>query len=541
MAWQLEADIQPELIQSLGSLHLLHAFLARLDLVAIVNRHVGVGPSPDEITYGEVFASLVLCRLSAGPHLPMYFVQGWARSVAFEAVTGRSPELLNDDRIGRFLDALFPKVETVKAALALHVVAEFGLDLKHCLWDVTSVLLTGDHPDQDDAPCVRRGYSRSGAPKERQLRMVAVATADGAVPLLHQTCAGNTEDATTVIPAFEALRKATAGQAPDQLLLSGDTKASGAANLLTIAAAQCWCIAPLAAGDRLHRILREQLPGLQPLDYGRRSVGATPRPVIYWGVETKWQVAAKGHTTQWWRLLVIRSAEERGAVRAQRRKQYDRLVQELTTLGAKLAHTFYRDHPERIRPAVQKVQQAARGIGKYLDITFGNPVAGQVAVLTWRLERSSLRHKMQLDGVYGLVNNLLPAEYGLEAALMCWKEQKHLEKRFRNLKGPLAVQPVFLSKPRRIVGLIAVLMTALMAFTLLEREVRRNLPAGETTLTGLLAPRVKSPPTGQSILRACQFLLVRWRPGSEEKTILHWTPLHAQLYRLAGVAIPRAG
>ena len=557
MGWQVEAAVRPELIQKLGALHFLHAFLQRLDLIAIVNRICGRGPSK-EISDGQVFHTLVLCRLCLGPHAPLYAVEPWARALALEAVTGLNPDLLNDDRLARVLDRVFAHLESLKGEIALQATREFHLSLEHCLWDVTSVLVTGDHPDEPEeveAPKVRRGYSRSGAPKKRQLRVVTTATADGAVPLLHQTCDGNTEDATTVIPAFEALRKALAAVAPDRLLLSGDTKASGAENLEAIAAAECWCVTPLAATDRLERVLRQQLSSLQPLQYGRTPPPSQAPPVetspvpaaaragvpVYWGAETTWEVRTKKRTPRLFRLLVIRSAEERRATRANRRKQYDRLITALQALQAKLPHPYYRDHPERVEPAIRQRLQAARGVGKFVQITLAGVAAGAAAQFTWRLDRRLLRHVLALDGVYALVTNLPSETHGLETALEAWKEQKHLEKRFRNLKGPLAVQPVFLSKPRRIAALVLVLLTALTGFTLLEREVRRNLPAGQETLLGLLAPGVKSRPTGESILRPFAILLVRWRPGHEDRTILHWTPLHAELYRLAGVAIPRAG
>lgn len=544
MGWRVEADVRPEVVEKLGALHFLHTFLQRLDLVAIVDRVCGRGPSK-EISHGEVFHALVLCRLSTGPHGALYRVAEWAQDAALTAVTGFDPQLLNDDRLARTLDVVFKHLESVKAALALHAVREFGLALEHCLWDVTSVLLTGDHPDEKGAPEVRRGYSRSGAPKKRQVRVVATATADGAVPLLHQTCAGNTEDSTTVVAAFEALRETLGELVPDRLLLSGDTKASAVENLEAIAAAQCCFIAPLAASDRLSRVFREQLSHLQPLEYQRQPApgalpGAPPTGAYtYWGVETTWTIQAKGQPKREFRLLVIRSAEEQQAVRANRRKQYTRLIANLQTLRDKLAHPYYRDHPERVEPAIQKQLQGARGIGSYVQITRTPAAPGDVADFTWRLDRALLRHTMALDGVYGLVTNQDPETGPLVVALEAWKEQKHLEKRFHNLKGPLAVQPVFLSKPTRIAALILVLMTALMGFTLLEREVRRNLPPGEELMVGLLARGVKSRPTGQSILRPFGVLLVRWRPGEEHHTILRWPPLHADLYRLAGLPVPQ--
>ena len=59
-----------------------------------------------------------------------------------------------------------------------------------------------------------------------------------------------------------------------------------------------------------------------------------------------------------------------------------------------------------------------------------------------------------------------------------------MERRYGNLKGPLAVAPMFLNSNRRIAALITVISLALLVFCLIEREARRNL-APETKIDGL--------------------------------------------------------
>ncbi|NCP33480.1 MAG: transposase, partial [Armatimonadetes bacterium] len=60
-----------------------------------------------------------------------------------------------------------------------------------------------------------------------------------------------------------------------------------------------------------------------------------------------------------------------------------------------------------------------------------------------------------------------------------YKAQAEVERRFANVKGPLRVQPLFLKNNDRILALVTVILLALTVFCLMEREARRNLPAGD--------------------------------------------------------------
>jgi transposase len=71
--------------------------------------------------------------------------------------------------------------------------------------------------------------------------------------------------------------------------------------------------------------------------------------------------------------------------------------------------------------------------------------------------------------------------------LLRYKGQEAVERRYGNLKGPLAVAPMFLHSNRRIAALITVISLALLVFCLIEREARRNLapkPRSTTSTTG---------------------------------------------------------
>jgi hypothetical protein len=83
-------------------------FCQRLDLQGIVDRACPIRQVAT-LTHGQVIQVLVANRLTSPT--PLWRVEDWARAWAVEEVFGIQPPALNDDRIGRALDAIAPKLD----------------------------------------------------------------------------------------------------------------------------------------------------------------------------------------------------------------------------------------------------------------------------------------------------------------------------------------------------------------------------------------------------------------------------------------------
>src|SRR5256885_133689 len=94
----------------LGALPVVAEFGRRLRIAEIVDELCPVRPVA-WITHGEVIEALVANRLTAPA--PMLRVQDWAAAMAVEEAYGIAPELLNDDRIARALDAVAPQLDAI--------------------------------------------------------------------------------------------------------------------------------------------------------------------------------------------------------------------------------------------------------------------------------------------------------------------------------------------------------------------------------------------------------------------------------------------
>ena len=115
---------------------------------------------------------------------------------------------MNDDRLGRCLDDIAAVHDRLRGDLTVQAIAAFGLETKTVRWDLTSVLVTGAYPPEEQVPGyaqVRYGY---GGGRQKQVRYLQVTTDDGAVPIWDQVHDGNTTDVATVIETMEALARA---------------------------------------------------------------------------------------------------------------------------------------------------------------------------------------------------------------------------------------------------------------------------------------------------------------------------------------------
>lgn len=172
--------------------------------------------------------------------------------------------------------------------------------------------------------------------------------------------------------------------------------------------------------------------------------------------------------------------------------------------------------------------------GSLFEYTLGGKAGGYT--LTWGLNAKALAEWQKLEGVFVLKTNKSTRQLPLGAALAKYREQINVEKRIGNLKGPLAVTPMFLEKPERIAGLLTVLVWALMVMTLMERAVRRQLKG--KPLVGLYPENRPSPaPTGPAILRcfATLCIVIVKQKHTQSRHLAALSAIQLKLLKLLGI------
>jgi transposase len=484
--------------KALGSLPVIARFCERLDIRGIVDRAVPVRDVAIA-THGQVLESMIANRLTS-PR-PLWRVQDWAGEWAVEEVFGLAPETLNDDRIGRALDAVAPALDGIVGSVGARAISEFGLDVSRLHWDMTSISLFGDYDQLED------GYAQPsyGHPKDRrvdlkQIQTGLAVTGDGGVPILHRAFDGRAGEVNQVVAAMESLRAMCAERS---FLLVGDSKLVSFDNLRQMMAAGVTFIAPASKNYIGADVLAGcDFDAATPVDYvAQRDTDKTPDGRgTYRVLEDTWTLPAprnvKHSGLDLRRVFVWSSADAAAAAKA-RAKKLDRARDDLDALSRGLGGRHY-PTPETVQARLTTIATKRR-VADYLASTVGVDSADK-PTLSWHFDESALAAEAATDGWYCLLTNLDPATVDAGGVLARYKGQEVVERRYGAFKGPLAVAPVFLKNNRRIEALLSVICLALLIFSLVEREVRRAI-APELKMTGL-SGRPAARPTGRLIFDA---------------------------------------
>ena len=457
------------------------------------------------VTHGQVIEALIANRLTSPT--PMVHAAAWARQFAVGHVFGLDPDVLNDDRIAWALDALAPVLEQVTGSVAAAAIAAYGVDVSQLHWDMTSVSLFGDYPDCDpDFPQPRFGHPKDRRPDLKQIQAGIATAADGAVPVFWAPYGGGAGEIAQVIGAMEALRR-PAG--PRRFLLVGDSKLLSYTNIAAMIDAQVSFLAPASKMFVPAAVLAGcDYATATPVDYTAqrdttRELEQRGRYRVAEDTMTITGPRKKDQAVTLRRVFVYSSARASAAATA-RSKKRDRARDDLARLTRGLGSRHY-PTPQAVAARITTIARERR-VGDYLRTAIGI-ADNHRPTLDWPFDPEAVAAEAATDSWYALLTNL-PAHVTAAQVLARYKNQPGTsERRYHDLKGPLAVAPIFLHTNRRITALIGVVCLALLIYCLVEHEARRNLvPA--TRLDGLYAGR-PAKPTASLIFTALATLRLR--------------------------------
>jgi transposase len=504
----------PVQTQIIGALPVIHAYFDKLDLADTIDRLV---PWEGQVPLGTLCEILVANRL-LDPE-PLYRLGEWAELAGLTDFYQVPVAHLNDDAFGRALERLAEFAPDIEAALALRAVKEFDLDLSQIHYDLTTVELYGAYqaylqsqaqPGQSTAqeptpasgyrpPKPTYGHSKSGRKNLKQIQLGLNVIGDGAVPICHSVLDGNTAEAKTHPSNLQRLK---AVLPTSKFLLITDSKGDTAENLLGIAAEDCEFLCTGAFTEALQqRYLRLQHK-MHRIDYYPKSQEER-KPEDrdeYRAHEVtellKGEVNGKKIRLRY-RLMFVWSQ----ARALQQQRTRERHVSKIKDEFVKVEKNLNKYSLKTQQAIVARLEKAK---GKYSEGSlFDYELRGRAGQfkLTWKLDEMKEKEWKDLEGVYVLKSNRSSAKHPVAKEVETYKEQSNVEKRYRHIKGPLAVMPAFLEKPERIAGLMGVVVWALLVMALMERQVRRRLKG--KPLFGLYPEnRPSRAPSGPSIL-AC--------------------------------------
>ncbi|GLV80302.1 IS1634 family transposase [Streptomyces hygroscopicus] len=501
----------------LGALPVAAEFLRRLDIAGIVDKLCPGGASA-YLTHGQVVEALVANRLTSPA--PLVRVGDWARTWAVEEVFGIEPDLLNDDRLARALDAIAPELDRIAGTVGARAITEFGIDVSRLHWDMTSMSVHGAYPieDQDEQyPVIGYGHPKDRRVDLKQVQTGLAVSADGGIPVHARVLGGGTAEVSQVAGAMKDLQ----GMAGEQkFLMVADSKLVSYANVTALLSAGVDFIAPVPAAQvkdevyaALDRAQAQAVDWIPERDTGKPA-GERETYRVLEDVHTLAGPRRRDPVHRVRRVLVHSTAVAAGQRRA-REKRLARAREEMDKLASAAGGRHYKTR-EKTAARAQAIATKRR-VTACLRWTITTDEHDTPA-LAWHFDQDVLNAEAAVDGWYALLTSIPTDQAGPAQILIHYKGQNTVERRYHDFKGPLAVAPVFVQHNRRVAALIQIICLALLVFCLIERQVRRAL-GPEQTMTGLYPDNRRVRPTGRMIFYHLSELTLRIGNVTDPPTI----------------------
>jgi len=186
-------------------------------------------------------AEAMICNRLTSP-APLVHIEDWARDWAAGEILGIPALALNDDRLGRTLDAIAPVLEEITGTVALRAIETFGIDISQLHWDMTSFSLHGACKQLDeDYPAPSYGHPKDRREDLLQIQAGIAASSDGGIPVFTHAYSGGAAEISQVIGAMNSLGKIAGTK---KFLLVGDSRLISYDNVAAIGKAGCTFLAP---------------------------------------------------------------------------------------------------------------------------------------------------------------------------------------------------------------------------------------------------------------------------------------------------------
>jgi len=134
--------------RAISALPIINKFTCRLGLKKLLSSYI---QSKHNQKLSHADAVLILVRNILLQREPLYKLSEWASyfDPHLVGLGGASPGILNDDRVGRSLDALFDADRaSLLTGIVLKVIEEFCVELSRLHNDSTTVTVYGDYKGQ---------------------------------------------------------------------------------------------------------------------------------------------------------------------------------------------------------------------------------------------------------------------------------------------------------------------------------------------------------------------------------------------------------
>ena len=434
--------LEVEQARQAGAVHVGHQIWERLGLEEILAK-AGLSHKTRLLTELMVLNRLI----EPASELAM---SEWVRRSALCDILKTDFSALNEDRLYRNMDQLYPKRAQIEAGLCRREKSLFSLKENILLYDLTSTYFEGLCLAN---PKAQRGYSRDSRPDCKQVLVGLVLDAEG-FPKAHEVFAGNRPDTTTVDEMLGVIEQRMGNKAQATVVV--DRGMASAENLAAIRArGHHWLVAGHQSerADYLEQFEEEE--GWQEIvrEASSRNPGQKKVRVL-----VKPAAGADGAQT----LALCWSEGRTLKDRAIRERAQARFLADIEKLQGRIASGRLRQEA-KIHEAIGRLKERYSRVSRYYQIHY-EPAAG---LLSWREDQARKKKAQALDGSYLLKTSR--SDLDAEEIWRTYILLTRVESAFRTMKSPLCERPIFHHLERRVETHIFLCVLAYHLLVCIER------------------------------------------------------------------------
>jgi hypothetical protein len=489
-----------------GPLALIVPLLQQLDIAPIIDRHLPPDPQL-AFSHGRILSLLLAARLCQPTAL--INIPAWAQRTGADLLWDIPADSLNDDRLGRALDAFFSQRHSILASVAAQAILLGELSLDRLHFDPTHLCFHGAYQSSQPRPAatpwppttggdvppahITHGYGADT--KLIQVGVTSIVDELGAVPILAQCLDGNQNGHTAIQQQCDWLL--AEGLLRQGTLLVSDRGTFSLEHVARLHRHDCHvlCSVPWADYQGLYDShaarLNWQRASYLSLEQQRRRETGSSLPHEFYDLAVARHTLTDPQTAEEipCRVLFVYSSADAAICRQTRERDLVRLREGLEAIAVTVA----RGHS----------QTTQASIARRVTRLFGNRAAAHF--FHWEMlpltaeeqaalpppqrgcRRPAFRFRYEFDeaaaaeaacydGLAALLTTA-PRQQSMDSLFTQYKEQNYVELGHHQWKTPLAVRPVFLKSPQRVEALVCLMQVALTAYQLLERFYRQRVTA----------------------------------------------------------------
>lgn len=488
----MAVDVQSYLIGHLG---IVAGVFDSLNIAGVIDRSLPK-KSHRSLPHSVVIKAMILNGLGF-THQRLYLFPNFFKTIPTEKLLGSgiSPIDLNDDIVGRTLDAIYKYGSTeLFNEITLQVMKQFSLGTQLIHVDTTNFSVhgkyEGDAPDSTDSIRITFGHAKDGRTDLKRFVLGLVTNQHG-FPLFAKAYSGNESDKKSIMEMIQKTQRAF--KFDDSSYWIADSALYTEENLKLLGTHTKWVTHVPATVGEAERLLNADLamtPGKDPryafyvtdLNYG----GIPQRAVVIWSEEMK----KRNEKTLDKKIQKETDQAEKDLKRLKRRRFVCVPDAENEAKLWSFAHPHHRLASLKISSIAEKVEKKRGRPKKDEPFCLRFKIEGEIEI-----DEDALTEERKRLGRFVLASNDIDLEP--EVMLDYYKGQQTVERGFRFLKDKcFHVSEIYLKKEERIEALCMIMVLSLLIYSFAEWKLRERLKE-----TGLAVPDQLNKPTQRPTMR----------------------------------------